>query len=294
MSESQLFYIATGNLLPRDRIPSGRLSDWFQSQGLPPERAQALAYAAHIFSRLDDARARDEIKISRDMAGQARNQEQEQNQQQNQPRNQKQEQNQARNQKRNQDGAQDANPAADSDGANNNNAGRELSRQLKEARQAVYEANQNVRQLQERLKQEETRSARDRMELNGLRETIFRMKSGEVPENRPADENIEFPWQCKRRILIFGGHDTWSKSIRPLLPGARFFDRESLPDLNAIKGADVVWIQANALSHKFYYRIIDAARKENIPVQYFGFASARKCAEQLVFYELSGGASEEL
>ena len=169
-----------------------------------------------------------------------------------------------------------------------------MSRQLKEARQAVYEANQNVRQLQERLKQEETRSARDRMELNGLRETIFRMKSGEVPENRPADENIEFPWQCKRRILIFGGHDTWSKSIRPLLPGARFFDRESLPDLNAIKGADVVWIQANALSHKFYYRIIDAARKENIPVQYFGFASARKCAEQLVFYELSGGASEEL
>ena len=72
-----------------------------------------------------------------------------------------------------------------------------------------------------------------------------------------------------------------------MLPGVRFFDREMLPDINSIKSADVVWIQTNAISHKFYYWIIDTARKEDIPVRYFGFASARKCAEQLAVDEMA-------
>ncbi len=263
VSEAQLFYLAAGFLPPRDRIPSKRLAEWFEKQGLEPERANALAYAAHMVSRLKESRERGETAPPRaDASGQAET-----------------------------DGpeaGEESNVPADT----RENA--ELSKQLKAARESQHDAEQKVRQLQERLEREEARSARDRMELNGLRETIFRMKSGEIPERRPADENIEFPWQGKRKILVFGGHDAWSKSIRPLLPGVRFFDRESLPDLNAVKGADVVWIQANALSHKFYYRVIDAARRENIPVQYFGFASARKCAEQLVSYELSGGAPEEI
>lgn len=167
----------------------------------------------------------------------------------------------------------------------------DLTRQLKASRQALHDAEQSARQMRVQLQEGEKRAVQDRMELSGLRETLFRMKSGEEsPEDRNMAESLEFPWQVKRRVLVFGGHDTWSKAIRPLLPGARFFERESLPDLNAIKGADVVWIQANALSHKFYYRIIDTARREGIPVQYFSFASARKCAEQLAAYELSAEA----
>ena len=45
--------------------------------------------------------------------------------------------------------------------------------------------------------------------------------------------------------------------------------------------------QVNALSHKYYYRIIDAARKHDIPVRYFGSASAKKCAVQLALDELA-------
>lgn len=59
-----------------------------------------------------------------------------------------------------------------------------------------------------------------------------------------------------------------------------------LPEIDAIKGADVVWIQANALSHKYYYRIIDAAKKGGADIRYFRYASARKCAEQLAEDEL--------
>ena len=98
---------------------------------------------------------------------------------------------------------------------------------------------------------------------------------------------MELPWQVRRRTVVFGGHDSWRKAVRPLLTGARFYNREALPDLDAIRGADVVWIQPNALSHKYYYRIIDAARKNGIPVRYFGFASAKKCALQFARDELS-------
>ena len=51
-------------------------------------------------------------------------------------------------------------------------------------------------------------------------------------------------------------------------------------------GADVVWLQVNALSHKYYYRIIDTARRNDIPVRYFGLASTQKCAVQLALDEL--------
>lgn len=77
--------------------------------------------------------------------------------------------------------------------------------------------------------------------------------------------------------------DTWRQAIRPLLPS----DREMLPDINTVKSADAVCNRPNALSHKFYYRIIDPVRKETIPVRYFGSASAGKCAEQLVADEMA-------
>ena len=250
-SVEQLFYFATGYLPPRDRVPSGTLERWFKEQGLSDSDSCALSAMAMAFSLFDDARTDIESGVW-DRGDTPPGEE------------------------------PDASP--EPDGAERV---AELTRQLKSAKQAVHDREQLVRQLEEQLRDENRRAEQDRMELRGLRDTLFRTRAGEIPEFAAAESQIQFPWQVRRRVLIFGGHDTWSKSIRPLLPGARFFQRESLPDLNAIKGADVVWIQANALSHKFYYRIIETARKENILVRYFSFASARKCAEQVVENELS-------
>ena len=49
-----------------------------------------------------------------------------------------------------------------------------------------------------------------------------------------------------------------------------------------IRRADVVWIQTNCIGHKSYYNIIDLARKYDRKVRYFKYASASKCAEQIV------------
>lgn len=118
-------------------------------------------------------------------------------------------------------------------------------------------------------------------ELAGLREIVFNQQNGEY-ENDISDATIAFPCEIKHRIVVFGGHDSWLREIRQKLPDVRFLGRESLPNADLIRNADVVWIQANSLAHKHYYKIIDIVRKYNKPVRYFAYASATKCAEQIV------------
>ena len=83
--------------------------------------------------------------------------------------------------------------------------------------------------------------------------------------------------------MIFGGHDTFLKAIRPMLPNVRFVDTAIYsfsPEI--VKNADVVWIQNNCISHSQYWNIVKVARQHSIQVRYFAYASAEKCAEQLV------------
>ena len=96
-----------------------------------------------------------------------------------------------------------------------------------------------------------------------------------------AGESI-FPYEDKRDTLVFGGHETWVKALKPMLKGKiRFVSKELVFDISIIRSAEVIWIQTNAIPHKAYNRIVDAARKHSKPVRYFMYASAAKCAEQI-------------
>ena len=92
------------------------------------------------------------------------------------------------------------------------------------------------------------------------------------------------------KLLVFGGHATWIKAIKPLLTGCiRFIDKNKGFDNAIIRHADIVWIQPNALSHSQYYTIIDAVRQLKKPVRYFTYASALKCARQLCLADQEKG-----
>ena len=60
-----------------------------------------------------------------------------------------------------------------------------------------------------------------------------------------------------------------------------YADKDMVPNAELIRRAEIVWIQANAISHAYYYKILDETRKHSIPVRFFSYASALKCAEQL-------------
>ena len=82
---------------------------------------------------------------------------------------------------------------------------------------------------------------------------------------------------------MFGGHETWVKSLKPLFKGnIKFIAKEMKIDVSHIRHADVIWVQTNAISHASFYSIANAARKLRIGIRYFTNASSKKCAEQIV------------
>ena len=162
----------------------------------------------------------------------------------------------------------------------------ELKRQLDHARKAAYEVSGELRESRKNQEKLEKKLAMERQELADLRELIFHQQEN-LYQDTTADDGVAFPYKTNLRTVVFGGHDSWAREIKPKLPDVRFIDRTMLPNADMIRRADVVWIQTNALSHAFFYKIIDEVRKYNIPLRYFSYASATKCAEQLAKYDAS-------
>ncbi len=161
----------------------------------------------------------------------------------------------------------------------------QLSRQRRELAAYREEGHQKDKRI-ESLK-DETDAQKDametmRQELAELREIVYRQTNGRTPAEPPVDSGITFPAHTAGKILSFGGHTSWLNAIRPLLPDVRFVSPDSLPNEAAIRNADVIWLQPNCLSHADFYKIIDLVRREEKPLHYFTWASAEKCAEQLL------------
>lgn len=148
-------------------------------------------------------------------------------------------------------------------------------------RQALYAANSEVKKLQKELETDTQKFAAERQELIDLRELVFNQHN-ETYELEADTASATFPYITEKNIVVFGGHDSWTREIKQKLPNVRFIERTMKPNTLLIRNADMVWIQTNALSHAFYYTIIDEVRRYNIPLRYFSYASATKCAEQLV------------
>ncbi|MBR2810930.1 MAG: hypothetical protein IKD69_06070 [Solobacterium sp.] len=120
-------------------------------------------------------------------------------------------------------------------------------------------------------------------ELADLRTLVFNRENEirEVPV-----KNYTYPYETKKRTVVFGGHETFLKAIRPMLPNVKFVDARNLtfsPEI--IRNADVVWIQNNCISHSQYWNIVKNCKTAGVQMRYFGFASAEKCAEQLVEWD---------
>lgn len=156
-----------------------------------------------------------------------------------------------------------------------------LKSEIKRLKQQSYDTSREVRDEKERYEALAQKAAYDAQELHDLRELVFNQQNDQFAEEDTSTA-VSFPYHTDSRIVVFGGHDSWTREIKPKLPGVRFIDRNMVPNSDMIRKADVVWIQTNAISHGYYYKIIDEVRKYNVRVRYFSFASASKCAEQIV------------
>lgn len=121
----------------------------------------------------------------------------------------------------------------------------------------------------------------DRQELADLREYVYNTQNN-IAESNDTDPELPDTYETASRMAVFGGHDTWLKAIRPMLPNVTFVGKDQKPSADMIRYADIIWIQPNAISHANFYLIMNVARANNKQVRYFTNASARKCYEQLI------------
>lgn len=156
----------------------------------------------------------------------------------------------------------------------------ELAQLKSQAKNTGYELARENRTLKEKI--EKLTDAADGMtqELADLREIVFNQQQGMLAEDETGVKTT-FPYRLNRRVVAFGGHDSWLREIKFKVPDVRFMG-ENISNAEVIRRADVVWLQTNCIGHDTYYGVINLARRYNRKVRYFQYASAAKCAEQIV------------
>lgn len=163
--------------------------------------------------------------------------------------------------------------------------------EIKRLRSFLHDAERAARDARNKLASEQAGARLEHRELADLRELIFNkdMEEGEEQEEPSLTEQPDsgiYPYAVRKDTVVFGGHENWLRTMRSLLKGdIRFIDKDLNFDTDIIRHADIIWIQTNAMSHKQYYRVIDAARNHHIQVRYFTNSSAAKSAAALVQFD---------
>ena len=167
-------------------------------------------------------------------------------------------------------------------------------KEIKNLRRTLASVSQEAESDRAKYEHELKALRREHRELADLRELVFnRELAPEIQARREKTEKqYEYPYITKKRTVIFGGHEGFLKTIKPMLPEAKFVDTENYgfnPEI--VRNADVIWVQTNCISHSQYNNITRIARQHGIQIRYFAYASAEKCAEQLVEWDRKSSAT---
>lgn len=161
----------------------------------------------------------------------------------------------------------------------------EYEKQIKKLRYALHSAEKTAEEAKKELEQQKSASEAEHRELADLREVVFNKEEFEHYDGSAEeipDESV-YPYNVQKSTVVFGGHETWIKVLKPMLKGdIKFIVKEMKIDVSLVRYAEVIWIQCNAIPHRSYYSIVNTARKLGKPIRYFTNASAVKCAEQIV------------
>lgn len=161
-----------------------------------------------------------------------------------------------------------------------------LKEKNKDLSNEVYIHESRVRRLEKELMIQKSSLDILQCELADLRSVVFNSQNGDYDKELCETLPIIYPYTTRKNIVVFGGHESWSKAIKPRFTNVKFIHKDSIPNAEQIKSSNVVWIQTNALAHANFYKIIDVARVHGVPVRYFSYASAIKCAEQIVIDDM--------
>jgi len=157
-----------------------------------------------------------------------------------------------------------------------------LKREIDSLRSSLYRAEKETKELKKKLNdlQEETRN--EHQELADLRELVF-IQGNNIEQK--ANMQIQFPYEVKKKTVVFGGHDAWLKQMKELLVGNIRFIVDLKVSADVIRNADIIWLQTDCISHNKYYWVIDTCKKNNTPFRIFPSRHFRTCAERIYGFD---------
>lgn len=155
-----------------------------------------------------------------------------------------------------------------------------LKRQIDELSSENISLNRSISSYDTKYKELEESIKSERQELYALRELVFNDKN--IIEESTANTNISYPYILKHKTVIAGGTVSWCNAIRSKFNNIKVIDGLTTPNDDLIKYAEIIWIQVDCMKHKNYYKIMNIAKKYNIPVKYFTNKGIISCCNQLV------------
>lgn len=158
----------------------------------------------------------------------------------------------------------------------NNQAARieKLERKIADLEKKLQRAEENAMLA----RQAEEESAE---QVKSLQVMIDRMISAE--DEQETGEELETDVFDNLNIVCVGGHQTWANSMKKLHENVKIFDADGpTPPDESIKKADALWIQSNCLAHRVFYKVVNIARANKVPIRYFSYAGHIQCKKQIL------------
>lgn len=156
----------------------------------------------------------------------------------------------------------------------------ELEGMVKDLRKTIETQNKEIKTLEAAVEKERQDRENAEQEYDALLAMLQDYQ--EKPEDT-EDVALDTSIFGKKKIIIVGGHHSWMHGMRGLHPNIDIYGKD-MPAAStaAIVGADMIWLQVNAINHPTYYKVMSLARTNNIPVKYFLRAGHVACRQQIV------------
>ena len=132
-----------------------------------------------------------------------------------------------------------------------------------------------IEELNEALRQKDA-------EIQKREQLIELYEQMEEPGETAEAPEIQFPYRTDKRIVLYGGFDSFQADIQKLLPDLRIIAHCAHPDFAPLRKADFVFLQINRTSHSNYWRAVEVAKNSGAATHHLNNASPRVCAETIV------------
>lgn len=88
--------------------------------------------------------------------------------------------------------------------------------------------------------------------------------------------------ELKKRTLIFGCVPGFKKQLKEHLKNVVLNESDVIPNKEAVKHAEVIWVQTYGISHSAVYRIRTIARKINADILFFNTKNINTCIDMIL------------